>query len=322
MADWTGEAVPAEEQYRVMAQEAFAPVSPSYQAIALAVTGDRDLLTRLDALPSAKRQPNLVFGAVRLLGGPVDDPAAFLDWTQTHWPDVVDVVMTRRTQTNEARRCATLLPTLAAIPGPLALIEVGASAGLCLLPDRYAYRYSTADGDVELGRSALVLPCDVTGPAPLPSSLPEVVWRCGLDLNPLDVADDEDVRWLQALVWPEQTDRFEILTAAVDIARADPPRVVEGNLLTDLAGLVHEAPIDATVVVFHSAVLAYLGPDDRARFAATVHDLGRDVVWIANEGPGVVVDAEGTPPLNRFLLARDGVPLAWTGPHGQLLDWL
>ncbi len=40
--------------------------------------------------------------------------------------------MSKRTQTNEPGRCAVLLPLLAALPQPLALLEVGASAGLCL----------------------------------------------------------------------------------------------------------------------------------------------------------------------------------------------
>lgn len=321
MADWTGQGVPAEQQYRRMAEEAFAGVSPSYQAIAYAVAADRELLARLDALPMPKRQPNLVLGAVRLLGGPVDDAAACTAWLHAHWPEVVDVVLTHRTQTNEARRCATLLPVLASIPGPLALVEVGASAGLCLLPDRYAYRYVDGDTRVHVGSSPLTLACEVSGGVPIPAAVPEVVWRRGLDLHPLDVTDDDTGRWLQCLVWPEQTERFEILRAALEIARADPPDIVTGDLLTDLAPVVHSAPVDATVVVFHSAVLAYLRADDRRRFVASLRDLGRDVVWVSNESPGIVVDADGSAHPNRFVVARDGEILGWSGPHGQVLDW-
>ncbi|MHA3703616.1 DUF2332 family protein [Jatrophihabitans sp. YIM 134969] len=225
-----------------------------------------------------------------------------------------------RTQTNEARRCATLLPALAAAPGPLAVIEIGASAGLCLQPDRYAYRYLRATGDHTVGTSSLTLTCEVSGPAPLPDTLPEVVWRHGLDLHPLDVTSDDDVRWLQSLVWPEHHERFEILTAAIGIARADPPPVAAGDLLVDLEPLVHSAPVDTTVVVYHSAVLAYLGEDDRRRFVDSVGRLGRDVVWISNEAPGVVVDGPDSP--GRFLLAVDGRPVALTGQHGHTLEWL
>ena len=165
-------------------------------------------------------------------------------------------MLTRTTQTNEPARCAVLLPLLAALPQPLALIEVGASAGLCLLPDRYGYDW----GHVRLapaGPGAPVFRCAVTGPAPLPAALPRIVWRAGLDLNPLDAASGEDMAWLEALIWPEQDDRPPNLRAALAIARREPPRVVRGDLLDDLAPLMAEAPADATLVVFHTAVLAY-----------------------------------------------------------------
>jgi hypothetical protein len=230
-------------------------------------------------------------------------------------------MLARRTQTNEARRCAVLLPVLAACRQPLALLEVGASAGLCLYPDRYAYRYSA--GPV-LGDSPLVLECRVTGDAPLPSALPDVAWRAGLDVNPLDVTDDEDVRWLESLVWPEQTERFEILRQAVTIARADPAPVVAGDLTRDLLATAAGAPEHALLVVFHSAVLSYLDDEQRSAFRRELADLAghRPVVWVSNEGPGVMVDVP-TPPAGPvpFVLARDAAPLAYADPHGGSLDW-
>ncbi|MEV4461811.1 DUF2332 family protein, partial [Microbispora sp. NPDC049633] len=89
-------------------------VSPAYERLALAVSRDRDLLALLGTLPPAKRQPNLLFGVVRFLGGPVEDPAAFRDYTLGNWPAVEAEMHTRTTQTNEAGRCAVVLPLLAA----------------------------------------------------------------------------------------------------------------------------------------------------------------------------------------------------------------
>jgi hypothetical protein len=82
--------------------------------------------------------------------------------------------------------------------GPLALIEVGASAGLCLLLDRYAYRY----GDRSVGEpsSPLLIDCQALGRVPVPAHLPDIAWRRGIDIAPVDVTDDEDVRWLEARV--------------------------------------------------------------------------------------------------------------------------
>jgi hypothetical protein len=234
-------------------------------------------------------------------------------------------MMTHRTQTNEPGRCATLLPLLASLPQPLALVEVGASAGLCLYPDKYSYRYATSQGEHRLGDSEVVLSCAVSGPAPLPERLPEVVWRAGLDLNPLQASRADDRRWLASLIWPEQVDRAERLDRALDVVAADPPRLDTGDLLTDLPGLLADAPPDATVVVFHSAVLAYLDKQQRRRFTEVIDDLrrDRDLHWVSNEAPGVISGADLTPrPRGRFILAHDQVPVGVAGPHGHSLDWL
>jgi hypothetical protein len=80
-------------------------------------------------------------------------------------------------------------------PPPLALVEVGASAGLTMLYDRYSYGYG---GHYLAGRDPLAptLRCRPSGPVPLPTGIPAITRRAGLDLNPLDVNRDDDVRWL------------------------------------------------------------------------------------------------------------------------------
>jgi hypothetical protein len=291
--------------------------SPLYAEWAAGVAGDAEILGWLSGLPQGKRQPNLLFASVRLLAGTPDGFPAFREVLRTRRAEVEAVVLARRTQTNEPARCALLLPVLAALPQPLALLEVGASAGLCLLPDRYAYDY----GVHRLGDGSPVLRCRPSGPVPLPARLPEVAWRAGLDLAPVDVTDAEQTAWLEALVWPGEGDRLETLRAALDVARADPPRVIEGDLTTsDLPDLAAEAPRDATLVVFHTAVLAYVPREGRAAFRASVEAL--DAVWIANEAPHLLgVDAANVPP-SLFVLARDGEPVAWTDGHGASLTWL
>jgi Uncharacterized protein conserved in bacteria (DUF2332) len=317
-----------------MAAHELAGVSPLYEALCQAVAGSEAVCVLLDRLPLGKRQPNLLLGAVRFLGGKVNDPARFLDFVTAHWDAVADTMMSHRTQTNEPGRCATLLPLLASLPQPLALVEVGASAGLCLYPDRYSYRYTTSLGEHRLGDSQIAMACAVTGPAPLPERLPEVVWRAGLDLNPLQANSGDDRRWLASLIWPEQIDRAQRLDRALDLVAADPPRIDTGDLLIDLPGLLADAPSGATVVVFHSAVLAYLDEGQRSRFTDVMHTLQRtDVMhtlqrtrgvhWVSNEAPGVIGGTDLDPtPRGRFVLAHDQVPVAVTGPHGHSLAWL
>src|SRR5271165_986265 len=122
--------------------------SALYEALALGIASDPDILAFLAELPVAKQQPNLLLAAVRFVCGvqanPGDFHAAFIARQDT----IRTEMLKRRTQTNEPARCAVLLPALVRLPGPLALIEAGASAGLCLLPDRYGYVY---DGHAPFG---------------------------------------------------------------------------------------------------------------------------------------------------------------------------
>jgi hypothetical protein len=307
-------------RYRRFAEVELRPFSPSYEKLCLGVADNATLLARLAELPPPKRQPNLLLGAVRFLGGPVASYPAFRDFVLTRWDDVATTMQARRTQTNEPGRCAPLLPALAALPQPLALLEVGASAGLCLYPDRYAYRYIVGGREHRIGASPVELHCVADGPVPLPAAVPAIVWRAGLDLNPLDVRDAEDVRWLESLIWPEQSERFDVLRGAVEIARADPPRILRGDLLRDLPALAAEVPAEATLVVFHTAVLGYVDATGRAAFTDTMHSL--NATWISNEMPGLVpgTDIHSAPHL--IVLARDQRPLALAGAHGQSLTWL
>jgi len=297
-----------------------------YEELAQGVGADRELLGLLADLPPAKQQPNLLLAAVRLVCGTPNVWAEFRRWVLERREELVAVVLARRTQTNEPARCATLLPALARLPGPLALLEVGASAGLCLLPHRYAYAYGehTVRPRPSGGPAAPTFPCRASASTPLPAAPVEVAWRAGLDLEPLDLSDPEDVTWLECLVWPGEGRRLQLLRSALAVARADPPRVVRGDLRRDLPALAAEAPADATLVVLHSAVLAYV-PDEaeRAAFADAVAAL--DAVWLANEPPGLLTRGSPPPapwPSGRFLLAQDARPLAWTDPHGAALEWV
>jgi hypothetical protein len=297
--------------------------SPLYVEICNGVAADDALLTRLAALPLEKQQPNLLLAAVKYLHGAARDWPHFQKLVRTHWQDIAAVIMARRTQTNEPARCATLLPLLATLPGPLALIEVGASAGLCLLPDKYAYDYEGVRvGPTRLDESAPLFHCRVNEATPVPKRNLDVVWRAGLDLNPLDPAKDDDARWLQALVWPGQGQRERLQREALAVARREPPRIVTGDLRTALPALAAEAPKDATLVVFHTAVLAYVrDPADRAAFAQTVRDTGAR--WVSNESAALSQWQGDMPAVwGKFLLTLDGTPVAYTEPHGTGVEWL
>ena len=306
--------------------------SPIYTAWAEGVAADDEVIALLLELPRPKRQANLLFAAARHLGAGEGTYADLRAWLLRHWDDVRELMLARSTQTNEAGRCATLLPALARIPGPLALMEVGASAGLCLYPDRYSYRFTVTGAvgaefaqsttlDPADGPSAVVLDCELTNIS-APERLPEVAWRAGIDLNPLDITDVDQREWLTSLIWPEHEARRERLLAAASIAAADPPHLVRGDLLDTVESLLAEVPAGTQPVVFHSAVLAYVDAEVRACFASLMRSRD-DVVWISNEGAGVLPDTPaqletlGVEADGRFVLSVDGRAVALTGPHGQ-----
>jgi hypothetical protein len=309
--------------YRRFAEQEAHGRSPLYEALAHCVAADPATLEFLLSLPREKRQPNLLFAAVRHVCGTMPDWPAFWSSLAANSDAIRACMLDHATQTNEPARCATLLPVLAGLPQPLALIEVGASAGLCLLPDFYAYDYG--ETQIRSGATAPVFRCVANAATPLPTATPKIVWRAGLDLNPLDINNPAQATWLETLVWPEQTARLEHLRAAMRIAADVRPRLQKGDLLrNDLALLCQDAPKDATLVIFHTAVLAYIAdPAARQAFATRVTSLCP--YWIANESPRVFPDIAakaGPDQPGRFLLSVNGSPVAWTDPHGAAIDWI
>ncbi|HEX7396516.1 MAG TPA: DUF2332 family protein, partial [Propionibacteriaceae bacterium] len=145
---WESAAIP--ELYTWFATEV-QPSSPAWARVSRQVASTPSIAARLDALPAAARQPNLFLGACKFLGGPLDADPSLPDWVASHWPQIERLVTTRFTQTNEVGRCAVIAPVLASLPQPIALIEVGMSAGLGLFPDLYGYRWTLEDGTVVTG---------------------------------------------------------------------------------------------------------------------------------------------------------------------------
>jgi hypothetical protein len=314
-------------RYRKFAAAEAQGKSPMYEDLARRIANDRSILAFLSELPREKQQPNLLFAAVNYLHGTPRGWEDFRAFIEQHGDEVAGIMKTRSTQTNVPERCATLLPLMARLPQPLALLEVGASAGLCLLPDYYHYRFDSRQ--VQPTRHSTASPpslaCRASPGTPLPARGIEVGWRAGLDSDPIDINNDDQIAWLEALVWPGEPDRLENLRAALAVARQDPPRIIRGDLRADLAQLAAEAPREMTLVVFHTAVLAYVESlEDRAAFARTVRELR--AAWISNEAAGVFPEisakASRPGPPHHALLSLDGEPIAWTDLHGASIEWL
>ena len=103
------------ENYRVWGREAHGR-SPAYESLAASVADDDLVLGFLATLPQPKRQPNLLFAAARYLLGAPPDIAGLRTLVRRNGAELTQVMLARRTQTNEPARCATLLPALARLP--------------------------------------------------------------------------------------------------------------------------------------------------------------------------------------------------------------
>lgn len=250
------------------------------------------------------------------------------------------------TQTNEVRRSTALLPGIRVAAGllgerRLGVVDVGASAGLNLLADRYPLREVAEDATQPKPTPVTVPPvltCGLRG-ARRPPREPAVavVDRVGLDRHPLNAGNPEDARWLRACVWPEHTTRRELLDAALAVALADPPELVRGDAVADLEDAVDR--IDAPAVcVMHSASLVYLDAKGRAAFEETLPRIAatRRLARVSLEGPIEPFAslhrqvAGGAPPGDTMLLGVSVWPggqpehhlLARADPHGAWLEWL
>lgn len=316
-------------RYDRFAREEAPGRSPLYEAWARTVCDEPTVARVVARIRATHRQPPLVFAVSRLLGAPEERDGSWGLWVREHADRLVAECERRSIQTNEPQRCAALLPALALIDGPLALLEIGASAGLCLYPDRYSYRYACADGaeaalDPAAGPSPVRLRSAFTGGA-VPDRLPEVVWRAGIDVAPLDPTSPADRDWLTGLVWPGERGRLERISAALDVAAADPPCIIQADATDEsaLAGLAASAPADATLVVTTPGVLAYLPRAARLRAIDLARRTGR---WITLDAPALhdgwttPVDAAGWPQ-GAFALALDGDIVAAADPLGATVEW-
>lgn len=258
--------------------------SPLYAQLAPAVPDDPFLRDLATSVPDDLARPYVFFAAVHdtLLQHPDHDLArfyasvddnphepteadpvpAFRRFCHDHEATIRGLCTTRRPQTNEVRRCAALLPGFTYIADqvaePFSLIEIGPSAGLNLLWDRYHYHYE-GYGTAGPHDSQVTIESTIDGGnPPIPETMPAVRERIGVDVNPLDVTDSADVRWLKALTWPEHERRRSRLEDAVAVAQENPPALAEGDAVEALPTLVDN--YSDPVVIYGTQVLWELPP--------------------------------------------------------------
>ncbi len=264
------------------------------------------------------------------LSGDWDD---FADALVAHVAKIRRRVAQELVQTNEVQRCVALLPaflTVAHETGlPLELLELGPSAGLNLLVDRYRIVY--ANGSRGNGDSAVELHAEERGravPADLLATPLDVRRRRGIDLAPVDATTEEGYLLLRSFVWPGLDDRVRRLDAAVATLRAEPerPELIRGDYVELLPAMLADRPAAAATVVFQTASTGYLPADAAARLRAslaTAASDGRPLAWVSTRRHD---EREGAGESAYELELRIGPEpprlAAHMDFHGNWLEWL
>ncbi len=341
--------------------------SPLYFHLASAIASGAHTAGLLVHAPRTEQRANLLFAAVHYLllkgvdhplGGyyasvsppalpPYDAYPAFREFCRRYHHELARLIATRGTQTNEVRRCAYLLPAFAlaarrAGARPLALLEIGPSAGLNLNFDRYYYEYS--HGERAGPADALVrISSHLRGSLepPIPATMPSVAWRAGIDIRPIDVNEAEAVAWLRACIWPEHLGRAELFECAVQVAREHPLTLIRDDAIELLAETAAAAPDDALLCVFQTNLAPYLSDADYRRLEAAVLEVAatRDLCWIVGEAnlpgspfwrlPTLAAPGPAKPypqvtcAMTSFANGRRSADLlALADPHGAWMEWL
>ncbi len=339
---------------RWLAEREFHELCPTYERIARALADDDALLARLEDVDDQKVLPVKLLAAVHQVvraepelplaiayRDGTDPWPAFRSLLEDRFDELAANLQVRAIQTNEVGRTAVVACALEVLrridDRPVALIEIGASAGLNLAIDRYRLDWGHGDA-IGPADSPVHVCCEPLGDLapPRPRRDLQLASRVGLDREPIDLADPEARGWLEACLWPNDDARSTRLAAAIDLAMASPPPVLRGDAIALLPGLLDALPPDVLPVVVSTWVLAYLTPNERRRLGSQLAAAGRPVAIITGEYPGVApwVPEPARPPsradhgASLLGLARwhgssvEATALAWHQAHGRWIDWL
>ncbi|HUO89745.1 MAG TPA: DUF2332 domain-containing protein [Rhizomicrobium sp.] len=329
-----------------------------YSRLAAAIGGDMELRALAARARDGQPHANILFGAVHFLllrgadhplkrfypsaGGSVSarsqDPFPdFRAFVQAHADAIAPMIETRVTNTNEIGRSALLHPGFRAIAlqekAPLSLIEIGPSAGLNLIWDRYGVRYRRSGATVAAINDAapLVIDSELRGEhVPPTGSAPAIASRLGLELNPVDLSDPDDRDWLRALIWPDQVSRLERLDRAIALFAQENPPIRAGDALALLPDALAAVPAGQVPVVYHTIAVYQFSREMREALDSilTVAGLRRPIWRLSFEfdgGPdsrGGIGDAYFLSTIRYGDGVREVVRLASAHPHGTWLEWL
>jgi hypothetical protein len=341
--------------YRHFGEADAAGTSPLYERVAVALSESSAALRAIETAPARKRHPTVILAALHDLALAGRAPAlatayaaadgdaaagAAIDTLLRMTDSVVAIAVRRKTRPDQTGHCAVLYPAIAeaarrAGANAVGLIDVGCSAGLNLNADRVGITYSNGQSLGDLS-SPVQQSCSVVGRRPIPARvMPEVVARVGVDLDPVDVTDADQARWLRACLWPDQAERIARLEAEIALATTAAPLLLRGDAVEVLPDAFARVPADALPVVTTTWALSAFPLESRLRFLHRLDEAatGRAVAWVSVEGVGVAPAIPtfgdrrasghsiiGLAVFEQSALRAEAIGRCWS--RGRLLAWL
>jgi hypothetical protein len=334
------------DRFRTFAEAECRGSSTLYYLLSHSIAQDETLLDIAGQAAPGQPVPNLLFAAVHylLLSGaytehgltafyPTCSPSPakpeeaypyFKDFIIDHSGEIIALLSSRRVQTNEVRRCAYLFPAFLfavkhSVARPLALVEIGTSAGLNLIWDAYQYTYGDGVPYGDLS-SEVIIRSSFRGdrPAILSAPLPQVSQRIGIDLNIVDTSIPDQAAWLRALIWPEHHERRNLMEAALRKRNKMALDLRVGDGFGMLSKLAEEIPEEALMCIYHTHVANQISKEARQSFLSDIDKVGqnRDIIHLFNNikpnfhltgyRRGQVID----------------MPLARTDGHARWIEWM
>ena len=343
------------QEYRHFGEVDAAGTSPLYGRVAIALSESDEALRAIAAVPARRRRPTVILAALHDLALAGRAPAlaaayaagdgdaasgAAIDTLVAMTDSIIATAVRRPARAGETGRYAVLYPAIAeaahqAGADVVGLIDVGCSAGFNLSVDRVGITYGNGQslGDPS---SPAQLAASVVGGRPIPGrAIPEVAARVGVDLDPVDVTDADEARWLRACVRPDQPQAAARLEAEMALAATAPPRLLRGDAVEVLPGAFALVPADALPVVTTTWTLSHFPLERRLRFLQRLEQAasGRAVAWVSVEGVGVAPTIPtlgdrrasghsifGLAVLGQSALRTEALGRCWS--RGRLLSWL
>ena len=334
------------DRFKAFAEKECAGSSELYEFLALKISDDGELLDLSSHSREGQPIPNLFLGAVHylLLNGndhrlrnyyssiverpkPTEESFPhFKDFCSTYKDQIIPILREKMVQTNEVRRCGYLYPAFTyifeKINKPLALIEIGTSAGFQLLWDKYSYSCCSDEifGNMN---SNVHIKSEVKGnnTPPFSNEVPAISHRYGIDLHINDISNKEDALWLNSLIWPEHKKRRKLFTQASACVwnNKDTLHLIQGNGVELLPDLAEKIPETSVICVFHTHVANQMPSVVKRNLLANVRTISekKDVFHIYNN------IWDGFLHLDSYINGKeDNKVIAETDGHGRWFTWM